>query len=169
MNLTTAMCMTESDMIWDFFFIIINSLGNYISLHGHLYCPPHYKQLFKSKGHFDEGFGQRSQKELLSGENLTNAISEDHDWRYSLSQSGFSSVSDIYEKVSKAQGKSDQTPQNLIKHCLVWPPHTDLPKKTFTMDQNIQLVKPVWPPKSESSKTPKHQRRKGSQIITLHR
>ncbi|KAI5107240.1 LIM domain-containing protein 2, partial [Silurus meridionalis] len=40
------------------------SLGNYVSLHGHLYCLPHYKQLFKSKGHFDEGFGQMSQKEL---------------------------------------------------------------------------------------------------------
>ncbi|MCI4378548.1 hypothetical protein PGIGA_G00217140 [Pangasianodon gigas] len=144
------------------------SLGNYVSLHGHLYCPPHYKQLFTSKGHFDEGFGQRSQKELLSGGNLMNTISEEHDWRYSLSQSSYSSVSDIYEKVSKVQEKSDQTPQKLNKDCLVWPPHTELPKRTFTMDQDIQLGKPVWPPKSESSKSPKHQRRKASQIITLH-
>ncbi|KAF4087033.1 hypothetical protein AMELA_G00091280 [Ameiurus melas] len=144
------------------------SLGNYVSLHGHLYCPPHYKQLFKSKGHFDEGFGQRSQKELLSGGYLMNATSEEPDWRYSLSQSSFSSVSDIYEKVSKVQDKSDQTPQKLNKHCLVWPPHIDPPKKTFTMDQDIQLVKPVWPPNNESSKSPKHQRRKVSKIITPH-
>ncbi|KAK3543685.1 hypothetical protein QTP70_027119, partial [Hemibagrus guttatus] len=139
------------------------SLGNYVSLHGHLYCPPHYKQLFKSKGHFDEGFGH-----FLSGGNLMNAISEDHECRYSLSQSSFSSASDIYEKASKVQEKSDQSPQKLNKHCLVWPPHAEMPKKTFTMDQDIQLVKPVWPPKSESSKSPKHHRRKASQIITLH-
>lgn len=97
-----------------------------------------------------------------------NATSEEPDWRYSLSQSSFSSVSDIYEKVSKVQDKSDQTPQKLNKHCLVWPPQTDPPKKTFTMDQDIQLVKPVWPPKSESSKSPKHQRQKVSKIITPH-
>lgn len=95
-----------------------------------------------------------------------NAISEDHECRYSLSQSSFSSVSDIYEKASKVQDKSDQTPQKL--NSLVWPPHAEPPKKTFTMDQDIQLVKPVWPPKSESSKSPKHQRRKASQIITIH-
>lgn len=97
-----------------------------------------------------------------------NATSEEPDWRYSLSQSSFSSVSDIYEKVSKVQDKSDQTPQKLNKHCLVWPPQTDPPKKTFTMDQDIQLVKPVWPPKSESSKSPKHQRQKVSKIFTPH-
>lgn len=97
-----------------------------------------------------------------------DAISEDHDWRYSLSQSSFSSVSDIHEKVSKVQEKSDQTPQKLDKHCLVWPPHSDPPKKTFTMDQEIHLVKLEWPPKSEPSKSPKHQRQKVSQNITLH-
>uniref|UniRef100_A0A3Q4HM27 Xin actin binding repeat containing 2b n=1 Tax=Neolamprologus brichardi TaxID=32507 RepID=A0A3Q4HM27_NEOBR len=35
------------------------SLGNYVSLHGHLYCLPHYKQLLKSKGNYDDGLGQR--------------------------------------------------------------------------------------------------------------
>uniref|UniRef100_A0A8C1WWI9 LIM zinc-binding domain-containing protein n=1 Tax=Cyprinus carpio TaxID=7962 RepID=A0A8C1WWI9_CYPCA len=32
------------------------SLGNFVSLHGHLYCQPHYKQLFKSKGNFKDVF-----------------------------------------------------------------------------------------------------------------
>uniref|UniRef100_A0A672NTL1 LIM zinc-binding domain-containing protein n=1 Tax=Sinocyclocheilus grahami TaxID=75366 RepID=A0A672NTL1_SINGR len=40
------------------------SLGNYASLHGRMYCKPHYKQLFKSKGNYDEGFGERPHKEL---------------------------------------------------------------------------------------------------------
>uniref|UniRef100_A0A3B3B9A5 Xin actin binding repeat containing 2b n=1 Tax=Oryzias melastigma TaxID=30732 RepID=A0A3B3B9A5_ORYME len=34
------------------------SLGNYVSLHGHFYCLPHYKQLLKSKGNADNGIGQ---------------------------------------------------------------------------------------------------------------
>uniref|UniRef100_A0A8C9ZR37 LIM zinc-binding domain-containing protein n=1 Tax=Sander lucioperca TaxID=283035 RepID=A0A8C9ZR37_SANLU len=40
------------------------SLGNYASLHGRMYCKPHYTQLFKSKGNYDEGFGQKPHKEL---------------------------------------------------------------------------------------------------------
>uniref|UniRef100_A0AAX7SE08 LIM zinc-binding domain-containing protein n=1 Tax=Astatotilapia calliptera TaxID=8154 RepID=A0AAX7SE08_ASTCA len=35
------------------------SLGNYVSLHGHLYCLPHYKQLLKSKGNYDDGLGYK--------------------------------------------------------------------------------------------------------------
>uniref|UniRef100_A0A3B4CZZ5 LIM zinc-binding domain-containing protein n=1 Tax=Pygocentrus nattereri TaxID=42514 RepID=A0A3B4CZZ5_PYGNA len=136
------------------------SLGNYVSLHGHLYCLPHYKQLFKSKGNFGEGFG--SHKDLPNARNLRNA--EGLDWRYSLSQSSVSSVLDMFEKeASKLNEKTDQTPKNPNKVSLVWPPQTDPPKKPFTMDQDIQLVKPVWPPKSDSSKSPKQQRRKISQ------
>ncbi|MDP2437074.1 MAG: hypothetical protein Q8P67_15105 [archaeon] len=32
-------------------------LGNYASLEGSLYCKPHFKQLFATKGNYDEGFG----------------------------------------------------------------------------------------------------------------
>ncbi|KAJ0023670.1 hypothetical protein NQD34_003569 [Periophthalmus magnuspinnatus] len=40
------------------------SLSNYASLHGNVYCKPHFNQLFKSKGNYDEGFGHRPHKEL---------------------------------------------------------------------------------------------------------
>ncbi|XP_047438953.1 LIM domain and actin-binding protein 1-like [Mugil cephalus] len=40
------------------------SLGNYASLHGTIYCKPHFNQLFKAKGNYDEGFGHRPHKEL---------------------------------------------------------------------------------------------------------
>ncbi|XP_029946546.1 LIM domain and actin-binding protein 1a isoform X2 [Salarias fasciatus] len=40
------------------------SLANYASLHGSIYCKPHFSQLFKSKGNYDEGFGHRPHKEL---------------------------------------------------------------------------------------------------------
>ncbi|XP_038143999.1 LIM domain and actin-binding protein 1-like isoform X1 [Cyprinodon tularosa] len=39
-------------------------LGNYASLHGKIYCKPHFSQLFKAKGNYDEGFGHRPHKEL---------------------------------------------------------------------------------------------------------
>ncbi|XP_059384686.1 LIM domain and actin-binding protein 1-like [Carassius carassius] len=39
------------------------SLGTYASLHGNIYCKPHFSQLFKSKGNYDEGFGHRPHKE----------------------------------------------------------------------------------------------------------
>lgn len=42
------------------------SLGNYASLHGNVYCKPHFSQLFKAKGNYDEGFGHRPHKELWS-------------------------------------------------------------------------------------------------------
>lgn len=42
----------------------VSSLGNYASLHGSIYCKPHFSQLFKTKGNYDEGFGLRPHKEL---------------------------------------------------------------------------------------------------------
>uniref|UniRef100_A0A8C9ZY71 LIM zinc-binding domain-containing protein n=1 Tax=Sander lucioperca TaxID=283035 RepID=A0A8C9ZY71_SANLU len=49
------------------------SLGNYASLHGRMYCKPHYTQLFKSKGNYDEGFGQKPHKELWNSKNQENS------------------------------------------------------------------------------------------------
>uniref|UniRef100_A0A3B3ZQD7 LIM zinc-binding domain-containing protein n=1 Tax=Periophthalmus magnuspinnatus TaxID=409849 RepID=A0A3B3ZQD7_9GOBI len=40
------------------------SLGNYASLHNNVYCKPHFCQLFKAKGNYDEGFGHRPHKDL---------------------------------------------------------------------------------------------------------
>uniref|UniRef100_A0A8C4QX99 LIM zinc-binding domain-containing protein n=1 Tax=Eptatretus burgeri TaxID=7764 RepID=A0A8C4QX99_EPTBU len=40
------------------------SVGKFASLHGNVYCKPHFQQLFKSKGNYDEGFGHRPHKEL---------------------------------------------------------------------------------------------------------
>ncbi|XP_059186172.1 LIM domain and actin-binding protein 1-like [Centropristis striata] len=40
------------------------SLLTFASLHGNVYCKPHFSQLFKAKGNYDEGFGHRPHKEL---------------------------------------------------------------------------------------------------------
>ena len=38
------------------------STGNYAALEGVIYCKTHFKQLFKSKGNYDEGFGREQHK-----------------------------------------------------------------------------------------------------------
>lgn len=45
------------------------SLGNYASMNGVMYCKPHFKQLFATKGNYDEGFG----KEKLTSKWSPNA------------------------------------------------------------------------------------------------
>uniref|UniRef100_A0A3B3D023 Xin actin binding repeat containing 2b n=1 Tax=Oryzias melastigma TaxID=30732 RepID=A0A3B3D023_ORYME len=48
------------------------SLGNYVSLHGHFYCLPHYKQLLKSKGNADNGIGQQKVIKSYNNDNNTS-------------------------------------------------------------------------------------------------
>lgn len=42
--------------------IVLVRLGNYAALQGQFYCKPHFKQLFKKKGNYDEGFGRQQHK-----------------------------------------------------------------------------------------------------------
>lgn len=44
--------------------LCFHSLGSYAAMHGEFYCRPHFQQLFKSKGNYDEGFGRKQHKEL---------------------------------------------------------------------------------------------------------
>lgn len=44
--------------------LLLPSLVNYASLYNNVYCKPHFCQLFKAKGNYDEGFGHRPHKEL---------------------------------------------------------------------------------------------------------
>ena len=42
------------------------SVGTYAALEGIIYCKVHFKQLFKSKGNYDEGFGREQHKKKWS-------------------------------------------------------------------------------------------------------
>jgi hypothetical protein len=52
-------------------------LGNYASLEGKLYCKPHFKQLFKSKGNYATGFGGETPVEKWNREHADAAASAD--------------------------------------------------------------------------------------------
>ena len=43
------------------------SAGSYAKAHGVLYCKPHFKQKFKEKGNYDEGFGHEQRKRTFCG------------------------------------------------------------------------------------------------------
>ena len=56
---------------------IFRRLGNYAALQGQIYCKPHFKQLFKVKGNYDEGFGRQQHKKHWEEKAKTENSSED--------------------------------------------------------------------------------------------
>jgi len=46
----------------EFCFVCGCSTGTYAALQGKIYCKVHFKQLFKMKGNYDEGFGREQHK-----------------------------------------------------------------------------------------------------------
>ncbi|NXJ28271.1 XIRP2 protein, partial [Dicrurus megarhynchus] len=135
------------------------SLGNYASLHGKIYCKPHFKQLFKSKGNYDEGFGHKQHKELWNSKDQrssvdntqaeeTNpinsvpvdpkAITEVDKDLYSGTEGAHPDILDNNLKKSTERGKLKMT----------WPPTTDdaTSKKTFSTEELAKVNKSKWPP-----------------------
>eukprot|EP01088_Endostelium_zonatum_P001403 TRINITY_DN1170_c0_g3_i1.p1 TRINITY_DN1170_c0_g3~~TRINITY_DN1170_c0_g3_i1.p1 ORF type:complete len:789 (-),score=393.94 TRINITY_DN1170_c0_g3_i1:47-2227(-) len=73
------------------------SLGNYASLNGKYYCKPHFKQLFKEKGNYNEGFGQKK---------LTHQWAEKSGSRRGSDESDASDMSDVESSRSEAEEES---------------------------------------------------------------
>lgn len=125
------------------------SLGNYASLHGRMYCKPHYNQLFKSKGNYDEGFGQKPHKDLWSSKNSAEQTRQDMSPEKKATDSSLSNP----QRMSVSQDQRDTNPQPdenkkpSTKISVVWPPQSDSPKRSFTIEEELKLVKPSWPPR----------------------
>lgn len=143
------------------------SLGNYASLHGHIYCKPHFKQLFKSKGNYYEGFGQKPHKELWSSKNqkhfpekaTLNTSTVKTDLQCPSTQISISSAEKEWPTPNKKEISTsyDETKKPTNKISIVWPPQSESPKKIFNMEEDVKLVKPSWPPPdnySSVSETP---------------
>lgn len=134
-------------------------MGNYASLHGKIYCKPHFKQLFKSKGNYDEGFGHKQHKELWNSKDQLSSINNtqaeetnpinsvpvdpkpitgvDKDL-YSGTEGAHPNILDANLKKSTEKGKLKMT----------WPPPTDdvTSKKTFSIEESAKVNKSKWPP-----------------------
>lgn len=121
------------------------SLGNYVSLHGHFYCPHHYKQLFKSKGICENGLGQKTP----TGSIWSSASDGPLENRYSMSSINSQEVA-AYDEM-RPQGS---------KIGVVWPPQADSKRKAFQIEEEIQLTRPQWPPPDNSPNSPALEHRK---------
>ncbi|NXV93351.1 XIRP2 protein, partial [Calonectris borealis] len=135
------------------------SLGNYASLHGKVYCKPHFKQLFKSKGNYDEGFGHKQHKELWNSKdqcspvgnihaeetNPINSIPVDPKPITEIDQDLYSGTEGIHPDILDNNLKKS-TERGKLK--MTWPPSTDgaTPKKTFSIEEVAKVNKPKWPP-----------------------
>lgn len=128
------------------------SLGNYVSLNGHFYCLHHYKQLLQSKGIYDNG---SEQKTAVTGGLIPS--NEKLEWRYSMSS--LNSVDKIHTENNLAK-TCDDSKLNSNKISVVWPPQSDPPKKAFKIEDDIQVVKPHWPPADNAPKSPQLPHRK---------
>ncbi|KAK2493624.1 hypothetical protein MC885_016265 [Smutsia gigantea] len=129
------------------------SLGNYASLHGQIYCKPHFKQLFKSKGNYDEGFGHKQHKDR---------------WNCKIQSSSVDCIPNEAPNMCKNSTENTPTLRDLNQHLdadnsdgqrdglrkvrergklkIIWPPSRELPEKTFPLEKELKMSKPKWPP-----------------------
>ncbi|CAL8389169.1 unnamed protein product [Boreogadus saida] len=136
------------------------SLGNYASLHGRMYCKPHFKQLFKAKGNYDEGFGQKPHKELWNSKTQLPNANPAHtttiksptpkkrspDPKRTTATTSTTATPTKTEPPTVANEPSEENKTAASKITVVWPPQTDSPKKSFSVEEDVKLVKPAWPP-----------------------
>ncbi|XP_059103149.1 LIM domain and actin-binding protein 1 [Peromyscus eremicus] len=141
------------------------SLGTYASLHGRIYCKPHFNQLFKSKGNYDEGFGHRPHKDLWASkseheENLErpaqppNAGETPHSPGVEdapIAKVGVLAAS--MEAKASSQREKEDKPAETKKLRIAWPPPAELGSSGSTMEEGFKVSKPKWPPEDETSKT----------------
>lgn len=115
-----------------------------------MYCKPHYKQLFKSKGNYGEGFGQKPHKELWTNKNSSEKIQvKSHEKK--VLDSGYCATQSTLVSQDKDMNESVVENKKLCsKICVVWPPHSDSPKKSFIIEEELKVFKPSWPPKEPS-------------------
>ncbi|NWU31375.1 XIRP2 protein, partial [Dyaphorophyia castanea] len=135
------------------------SLGNYASLHGKIYCKPHFKQLFKSKGNYDEGFGHKQHKELWNSKdqrssidstqaeetNPTNSVPVDPKPITEVDKDLYSGTEGAHPDILNNNLKKS-TERGKLK--MTWPPPTDdaTSKKTFSIEELAKVSKSKWPP-----------------------
>ncbi|XP_074126508.1 LIM domain and actin-binding protein 1 isoform X1 [Sminthopsis crassicaudata] len=140
------------------------SLGTYASLHGRIYCKPHFNQLFKSKGNYDEGFGHKPHKDLWASKNETEESLERQAQimrsTESLQNPGVEDapiakvgvLTANMEAKASSQPEKEDKPAETKKLRIAWPPPTELGSSGSILEEGIKMLKPKWPPEDEISK-----------------
>ncbi|XP_072510754.1 LIM domain and actin-binding protein 1 isoform X2 [Notamacropus eugenii] len=140
------------------------SLGTYASLHGRIYCKPHFNQLFKSKGNYDEGFGHKPHKDLWASKNEMEDSLERPAQPISSTESPQNpGVEDApiakvgvltasMEAKATSQPEKEDKPAGTKKLRIAWPPPAELGSSGGVLEEGIKMLKPKWPPEDELSK-----------------
>ncbi|NXK94191.1 LIMA1 protein, partial [Formicarius rufipectus] len=140
------------------------SLGTYASLRGNIYCKPHFNQLFKAKGNYDEGFGHKQHKELWAGKaegeealekpppgvGGTEAPQSPGVEDAPLAKVGV--VAATMEAKASAVPEREERQAETKKLRIAWPPPSDQSVQGSALDEGIKVLKPKWPPEEEVSK-----------------
>ncbi|KFP24539.1 Xin actin-binding repeat-containing protein 2, partial [Colius striatus] len=139
------------------------SLGNYASLHGKIYCKPHFKQLFKSKGNYDEGFGHKQHKELWNSKDQCSSVGNIHvevSNPVNIIPVDPKPITEIDQDLyADSEGTHPDILNNNLKKStergklkMTWPPSTDdmTSKKTFSIEELAKVSRPKWPPEGLS-------------------
>ncbi|KAM6112246.1 LOW QUALITY PROTEIN: LIM domain and actin-binding protein 1 [Phoenicopterus ruber ruber] len=139
------------------------SLGTYASLRGNIYCKPHFNQLFKSKGNYDEGFGHKQHKELWAGkaeyeESLEKTVhgvnATESPQSSGVEDAPIAKVGVLAASMGKASAlpEREERPAETKKLRIAWPPPSDQSIQGSALDEGIKVFKPKWPPEEEISK-----------------
>ncbi|XP_048346582.1 LIM domain and actin-binding protein 1 isoform X2 [Sphaerodactylus townsendi] len=140
------------------------TLGTYASLHGSIYCKPHFSQLFKSKGNYDEGFGLKPHKELW----VSKTESEDSPEKPApvgnategprspgVEDAPIAKVGILAATMeAKAAGvpEKEERLTETKKLKIAWPPPAEHGSQGSVLEEGIKVLKPKWPPEDEASK-----------------
>ncbi|XP_062827030.1 LIM domain and actin-binding protein 1 isoform X3 [Anolis carolinensis] len=156
------------------------TLGTYASLHGSIYCKPHFNQLFKAKGNYDEGFGHKPHKELWSSK-IENEESQDKPAYTGNAMEGPQSpgVEDApiakvgvlaasMEAKAAAVAEKEEKPTETKKLKIAWPPPSEHGSQGGLLEEGIKVSKPKWPPEDEVPK-PDHQEEVDQDLKKLRR
>lgn len=156
---------------------------NYASLHNNVYCKPHFCQLFKAKGNYDEGFGHRPHKELWesrgeAGEpsppprtqvqspvtDLTSPTVEDSPL------AKVNVLTATMEALGQGSAERSDRPSETRRLKISWPPRSEL-EDTPTRHGADTLpdggsasrpIRPKWPPEVDSPSSTQEQ------VLGLH-
>ncbi|XP_077184747.1 LIM domain and actin-binding protein 1 [Paroedura picta] len=140
------------------------TLGTYASLHGSIYCKPHFNQLFKSKGNYEEGFGLKPHKELW----VSKTENEDCPEKPASVGSGpegpqspgvedapIAKVGVLAASMeAKAAGmpEKEERPTETKKLKIAWPPPAEQGNQGSVLEEGLKVLKPKWPPEDEIAK-----------------
>ncbi|XP_051769097.1 LIM domain and actin-binding protein 1 isoform X2 [Ctenopharyngodon idella] len=153
------------------------SLVSYASLQGSIYCKPHFNQLFKSKGNYDEGFGLRPHKEMWTprtndeeperSENskpiVADPVKPTEQLRPKVEESRPAKLTDMTaaqetrSQMTSSTEKAQTTSMETRKLRVAWPPPADSDGSSKVSSPTAEVGKGPskffrgkWPPEEEA-------------------